>query len=209
MGGARIGFLALTLVTALFGWRAIEGWWRGLAYIEGKRAVEEERYKEGIDALAHGAFGADKATALWFRAQGKLRHWQRLVAEQKPREETNAMLVETFQDYTEALSLSPSCGWYWVDIADVYHLWDGFQRLEQGNLLSLVGYGPWAYVGHQGRVALGLAEVGIEQEPTTFTFRDRLALMYLNYELEEPALDIIRESALIQPLYYVHDWGNP
>ena len=46
MGGARIGFLALTLVTALFGWRAIEGWWRGLAYIEGKRAVEEERYKK-------------------------------------------------------------------------------------------------------------------------------------------------------------------
>ena len=78
-----------------------------------------------------------------------------------------------------------------------------------GHLLSLIGQHKWAYVGHQGRVAVGLARRGVEREPNYFIFQDKLAIMLLNYELIDLGLDAVRQSAMVQPLYAVHDYGNP
>lgn len=207
--GRRVALVLLGLAVLGYGYRAFWGWYGGLAYIEGKHHVENGRYEEALPYLERGALGADKATALWLRAMAHVGVWQKGVTERIPHEENDPKLVRGHQDYMEAFSLSPSSGWYFVDLAELYHLWDGLLRLETGNLLSLLGSGPWGYVGRQGRIAVGLARMGIEREPTMYAFHDRLALMLLNYELEDLAADVVRESARVQPMYYLHDYGDP
>lgn len=208
---SRVSVAALVLLafSLYYGYRSVEGWIGGLAYVKGKRLVNTGKYTEAIPFLERGDIGADRATALWLRAMAYGGAWQEKVMQQKPAEEVDPLLIQSNQDYLEALSLSPSCGWYWVEIGEMYHLWDGLQRMQTGNLLSFLGASPWAKVGRPGRVAIGMARRGIEEEPTTFDFRDRLSYMLLNYELEEEALEVVRAAARVQPLYDLHTYGDP
>ena len=215
--GSKLALVVCLLLTALYAWRAGTGWYGGLAYVRGKHATEHGEFKKAIEELDKGVVGDRKATALWLRAQSNLGYWQELAQREKagrdvPLDEGQKVddyLVRAHQDYLHALSLSPASGWYWVELSELYHLFDGLQRMEQGNLLSFIGRGPWARVGHQGRVAIGMARLGIAREPTVFSFHDRLTTMLLNYGMEDLAAEAVRESAKVQPLFYLHDLARP
>ena len=128
----RLVLIVAGLLAVLFAWRAVEGWIGGVGYVRGKYRVEHGSYKEAIPALERGAVGGRKATALWLRGLAHFSYWQELVADRVPKEESNVELVAAFQDFTEAMTLSPASGWYPTELAQLYHMWDGMQRLEQG-----------------------------------------------------------------------------
>lgn len=199
--------LAITLV-ALFGARALSGWVAGPAWSRGSRLAAAEHYEEALPALERAAAGAGRSAALWLRGEVRMGLWEeRLVAGESPAD-LEGLVALAHRDYTEAIAMSPASGWYWASLGGLYHQVERLQRSRQPFDLSLLRPDPWAAVGRPGRIALGATRTAIEREPTVYTFHDQLALMFLEYGLNGPALEAVRRSARVQPIYELHDYRS-
>jgi tetratricopeptide (TPR) repeat protein len=199
--------LAVALVL-LFGGRALTAWRAGPAWSRGSRLAEAQRYEEALPFLEGAAVGARRSAALWLQGEARMGLWQtRLVAGADP-EELDRLLSDAHRDYTEAISMSPASGWYWASLGGLYHQVERLRRSREPFDLSLLRRDPWAGVGRPGRIALGATRIAIEREPTVYTFHDQLALMFLEYGLDGPALEAVRRSARVQPIYELHDYRS-
>ena len=195
-------------LVALFGARAAIGWIAGPAWSRGARLADAQRYDEALGALDRAAVGAARSAALWLRGEARMGLWEaRLVAGEEPGD-LEDLLLGAHRDYTEAIAMSPASGWYWASLGAWYHQVERLQRTRQPFQLSLLRHGPWAAVGRPGRIALGATRIAIEREPTLYTFHDQLALMFLEYGLNGPALEAVRRSARVQPIYELHDYRS-
>jgi tetratricopeptide (TPR) repeat protein len=199
--------LALALFT-LYGVRAAIGWVGGTARSEGKHLADSGRYEEALPLLERGTLGLESTETLWLRAQVRLALWQDLRADGEEPEDLVGLLEAAHREYTEAISMNPASGWHWAGLGRLYHQRERLERFRHGVSLSMLDLNPARWVGRPGRIAIGLTRIGIEREPTVYTFHDQLAFILLDYWLRESALQAVRESARVQPDYRFHAYDN-
>jgi tetratricopeptide (TPR) repeat protein len=195
-------------VLLLYGGRAITGWIGGSAYSKGSRLAYAGRFERAIPLIERGALGPERSAMLWLAGEARLGLYQSRVVGDAPEEELDDLLRGAFRNATEAITLSPASGWYWASLADVYHQRERRFLHRFGLPLDLIGQDRWAFVGRDGRIALGMMRMAIEREPTQFTFFDQMAFALLDYGLRDQALDVVRESARVQPYFGMHSYTS-
>jgi len=195
--------LALLLV-ALYGVRAVVGVHGGIAYSRGRRLAALAKFERALPLLEHAAVGQERAAALWLTAQVRLGIWHDRLALGEPPESMSELMVQAYREYTEAISLSPASGWYWAGLGDIYHQRERIERYRAGFPLELLEADPWARVGRPGRIAVGMGRTAVRHEPTVYNLQDQLAFQLLGYGLEPAALEVVRNSARVQPIFRLH-----
>jgi tetratricopeptide (TPR) repeat protein len=188
--------------------RAVYGWVGGLAEGPGRRNAQWGYYERAVPYLERAAVGEARAELLWLTAQSRMGIWHDRLNAGAATNELRELLLVAYEEYTEAISMSPASGWYRAALADLYHQIERVERFQSGDALQLLEYGPWAFVGRPGRVAVGLARTAIELEPTVFTLHDQEAFTLLDYKLRVEALEAVRASARVQPIFRIHAYKN-
>lgn len=200
--------LVAAAFVAFYGYQSLAGWVGGLAYSKGRRLAAYGRYEEALPYLQRAPTGLKASPAYWLAGQVRVGLWQYGLAEGRPPEELQQLLTSAFTDYTRAISMSPASGWYWAALGDLYHQRERIRlRKRPVPLESLDGH-LWGLVGRPGRVAIGLTRIAVDREPNVYLFRDQLALELWEYRLHDEALDAVRESALVLPVYHFHEYVN-
>jgi tetratricopeptide (TPR) repeat protein len=205
--GRLLSSLALVLL-AVYAVRAVGGWIGGYAYQRASELVADEAYDEALPYLRWAGAGTKFAAAAWLRGMALEGSWQEQVDAGVPAAELRELATRARNEYLRAISLAPASGWYWTSLADLYYFLERLERHEQGFVLDALERGPWGLVGRAGRIAVGLARIGIAREPTVYLFHDRLAFMLWAFRLDELALESVRDSARAQPIYWLHDYRN-
>ena len=199
--------LAVVLLL-LYGGRTITGWIGGVAYSKGSRLASAGRLEQALPEIEKGALGPERAAMLWLAGEARLGQYQARVVEDATEEELDDLLRGAFSSNTEAITLSPASGWYWSSLADVYHQRERRFLYRFGRPLDLLGQDRWAFVGRDGRIALGMMRMAVEREPTQYVFLDQMAFALLDYGMREQALSMVRESARVQPNFGMHAYRS-
>ncbi|HXV75834.1 MAG TPA: tetratricopeptide repeat protein [Candidatus Polarisedimenticolaceae bacterium] len=194
------------LVVAVFLVRAINGLVGGWADSQGRRLAAAGRLADALPLLDRGAIGEDRAATRWLSGEARLGLYQVALYEPETEEGLDELLARAFTDHTEAISLSPASGWYWASLADVYHQHERRQRSPDGLPLEILDQNRWTFVGRPGRVAIGLLRMAIDREPTQYLFHDQLAFALLDYRLIDAAVEVVGESARVQPDFGRHEY---
>jgi len=198
--------LAAALIS-LYAVRAAGGWVGGLNYARGRQLATAGRWAEALPYLERSTVGANKSRALWLKGEARTYIWEDRFAAGASDDELDALSQRAHAEFSEAITLSPASGWYWADLGYIYHQRERAQAFRYGLQLDLLGADSKARVGRSGRIALGMTHIAIEREPMTYAFRDQLAFIYLEYELRERALEAVRDSARVQPLFRFHSFA--
>lgn len=199
----RLLMLALALV---FVFRAGVGWVAGMADSQGRRLSAAGRYESAIPLLDRGAIGQNRVATLWLAGEARLGLYQVELDQDAPAERLDPLLAETFQVETDAISRSPASGWTWASLADVYHQQERERIHSRGLSLGMVEENRWAFVNRPGRIAIGLLRTAIEREPTQYLFYDQLAFVLFDYGLMDEAIEVVRQSATVQPDFGQHEY---
>lgn len=199
---------AAVALLLLYGGRAITGWIGGVAYSKGSRLASAGRFELALPDVRKGALGPERAAMLWLAGETQLARFQSRVVEDATEEELDELLRGAFGDHSQAITLSPASGWYWASLADVYHQRERRFLYRFGLPLDLVGQDRWAFVGRDGRIALGMMRMAIEREPTQYVFFDQMAFALMDYGMRNQALAIVRESARVQPHFGMHAYTS-
>lgn len=208
-GLRRVSFWFGVALVAVYAVRAVSGVIGGVAYSRGSRFAAQGDFYQALRHLEWAASGLDPAGLAWLRAQVRQGLWERMLEEGGGRtSQTDRVLRDCYNDYAEAIRLSPASGWYLTNLGDLYQDVEIEERVDQVLSLDLLDSGPWAFVGRPGRIAIGLCRLGIAREPNVYTLQDRLALLYFDNGLTEPGLEAVRESARIQPMWYLHPFRD-
>jgi len=205
---SRIAVVAAVALLLLYGGRAITGWIGGLAYSKGSRLASAGRFEQALPDVRKGALGSERAAMLWLAGEMQLGRYQSRIVEDATEEELDELLRGAFGDHSQAITLSPASGWYWASLADVYHQRERRFLYRFGLPLDLVGQDRWAFVGRDGRIALGMMRMAIEREPTQYVFFDQMAFALMDYGMREQALAMVRESARVQPHFGMHSYSS-
>jgi tetratricopeptide (TPR) repeat protein len=203
--------LAAVALVVLFGVRAAAGWPGGFNFAKGKRLAAAGRWEQAVPYLEGAAVGANRRWAMWLAGQARGYVWEDRFAAGAPREELEAIHSRASEELTEGITISPASGWCWGDLAYLYHQRERARSKRYGYPLELLGAEPEAGIGRDGRVALGMTRIALQREPVLYPLYDQLALMYLDYGLEERSLQEVRRSAMVQPIYKFHyyKWLDP
>jgi len=207
MTAGRRSPIAMALAVALlllYGGRTITGWIGGVAYSRGSRLTSAGRFEQALPEIEKGALGPERGAMLWLAGEARLGQYQARVVEDATEEELDELLRGAFSNNTEAITLSPASGWYWSSLADVYHQRERRFLYRFGRPLDLLGQDRWAFVGRDGRIALGMMRMAVEREPTQYVFFDQIAFALLDYGMREQALAAVHESARVQPNFGMH-----
>ena len=204
--------LPLALVMALlllggYATRAVYGL-RAAGYSHGRRLAAAAKFDQALPLLERSAVGQDRAAALWLTAQVRLGIWHDRLAQGEEPESMGELMGQAYREYTEAISLSPASGWYWAALGDVYHQRERMERFRAGFPLELLDAGPWARVGRPGRLAVGMGRIAVRREPTVYTLQDQLAFQLMDYGVSGEALEVVRRSAAVQPIYRLHAYPD-
>lgn len=191
--------LALTFVV-----RAAFGLTAAGAFLSGQRWVEAGDYPAARAALASARVGMYRPEALWLAGESALGVWDSLTATDQAGDPGRLMLAEAAASFLRGQAASPASAWYTASIAGVYARRERMRRAQAVVDLAELDRGPWALVGDDGRVALGLARMALKREPTRFEFADQLALLLLANGLETEAARAIDVSARILPDFGAH-----
>lgn len=206
--GITVGRSFAVALVILFLARAVTGWIGGSADSQGRRLAAAGHLESAIPLLERGALGQNRAATRWLAGEARLGLYQTALFDDAPPGRLEELLHDAFRDHTAAISLCPASGWYWASLADVYHQQERRQLFRHGLPLAMVGQQRWAFVGQPGRVAIGLLRMAIEREPTQYLFYDQLAFALLAYGLPEAAVEVVRESARVQPAFGQHEYGR-
>jgi tetratricopeptide (TPR) repeat protein len=203
----RASLLTLLLAAGLVGLyavRAATGWAGGVNFARGRQLATAGRWEQALPYLERAAVGANRSRALWLQGEARTYIWEDRFAAGAPEEELEALHQKAHREFSEAITLSPASGWYWADLGYIYHQRERAQAYRQGMRLDLLGAEPGSRVGRPGRIAVGMTHIAIEREPMVYAFHDQLAFIYLEYKLRERALQAVRESARVQPVFRFH-----
>lgn len=205
-GRRRSVFLILVAAAliALFGARAAVGLAGGFNFARGKRLAAYGRWEQAVPYLEGAAVGANRRWANWLLGQARGYIWEDRFAAGAPWEELETIHSRASEELTEGITISPASGWYWGDLAYLYHQRERALSERDGYPLELLGADREAAVGRDGRVALGMMRIALQREPVLYPLYDQLALMYLDYGLEERSLQEVRRSAMVQPVFKFH-----
>ena len=196
--------VAGTLVAGLFAARAASGVAAASAYRRGFVLDASGRHAEAGPLLDRAAVGADRAEVLWRAGRSRVDAWSRLPASERsgPRgdEALRAAAVRFLLERIE----SPGSAWPIAELGSVYACRESVSRSREIIDLAALDRGPWALLGDDGRVAIGLARAAIDREPSNFLLRDRLVLLLEINGLHQDALRAMVESARALPDFGAH-----
>jgi tetratricopeptide (TPR) repeat protein len=198
--------LVASALILLFGARAVGGWAGGVNFSKGRKLATSGRWEQAVPYLEDAAVGANRRWANWLLGRARGYVWEDRFAAGAPFEELAAIHAQALEELTEGISISPASGWYWGDLAYLYHQRERAAMERYGYPLELLGADPEARVGRDGRVAVGINRIAMEREPVLYPLYDQMALMYLDYGLEERFLQEVRRSAMVQPIYKYHHY---
>ncbi|NIL99697.1 MAG: tetratricopeptide repeat protein [Acidobacteria bacterium] len=208
MSSRRFLFWALCVLSIVFAARAVYGLVAGLSYSEGRRNARLGRYEQALPLLDRSAVGELSAEVRWLAGEVRLGQWQRRIEAGEAPEDVAPLLAEAFVDASAALASSPASGWYWMALGKLYHQAERLSIHRQGVPLTLLAEDRWAFVGHPGRVAIGLMRIALEREPNWYPFHDQLAYVYYDYRLRPETLEAVYASALALPVYELHPYRS-
>jgi tetratricopeptide (TPR) repeat protein len=189
----------------LYAVRAVQGLTGGSSYVRGAELAADGYYYEALPLLERGAVGEHGFEAEWLAAEVRLGIWDLLTASGERGTEHLAILREAADGYRRAARLSPASGWPWSGIGKVYERVELADRSMRTIPLDALGSGPWALVGTEGRMSIGLGRIAMEKEPNVAEFHDELVLRLVRFGLLDEAADAIRTAALVLPVLGFHD----
>ncbi len=199
--------IAVALV-GLYGTWAARGVVAGAAYFRGVPLAASARYAEALPFLERAAAGSQRLEALWLRGEVRLGLWDRLDPARRGGEEGSRLLAAAASDYLGAAAACPASGWPWSGLAETYERLERLGRPERSFDLSSLREGRWAAIGRAGRVAVGMAKIAIEKEPSVAAHHDGLALILFRLGLEKEGLEAVRASAQVLPVFDAHAYST-
>jgi len=196
--------VAGTLVAGLFVARAATGVPAARAYARGKAAEAAGRFAEAAPLLDRGAVGGNLTGALWRSGRSRMGTWGRLPAGDRFSGIGDEMVRAVAVRFLTGRAASPGSAWFTSALGDVYALRARSAGTRRIIDLEALARGPWALVGDDGRIAIGLGRAAIDREPNRFEHRDELVFLLEENGLHGDALRAMDESARVLPDFGAH-----
>jgi tetratricopeptide (TPR) repeat protein len=192
------------LLAGLFATRAVTGVVAASAYRRTWVLDADGGKVEPAPLFDRAAVGANRAEALWRAGHSRLAAWRRLPLSERNGSRGAEALRTAAARFLEQRVVTPGSVWPITGLADVYACRESVAHAERTTDLALLARGPWALMGDDGRVAIGLTRAAIDLEPSSFEPRDRLVLLLESYGLHQDALRAMEESARVLPDFFAH-----
>lgn len=196
--------VAGVLVAGVFAARAATGVPAAWAYRQGRALGAGGRHAEAGPLIDRGAVGADRAEALWRAGRSRLELWYTLPASERSGPRGDEALRTAAARFLEERTYSPGSAWPTAELGNVYACRERSSRSLRSVDLAALDRGPWAFIGDDGRIAIGLTRAAIEREPNNFEFRDQLVLLLEENGLHEDASRAMSEAARVLPDFGAH-----
>lgn len=196
--------VAGAVVAGFFAARAATGARAASAYHRGAALTANARHIEAIPLLDRGAMGENRTEALWLSGQARLGVWDTLAARDRSGPRGTEALRGAAVRFLEGRAASPSSGWSTAALGEVYARRESVFRSGRTVDLAEFDRGPWALVGDDGRIAIGLTRAAIDLQTNTFEFRDQLVLLLEANGLHEEALRAMDDAARVLPEFGRH-----
>lgn len=196
--------VAGTLVAGLFVARAATGVPAERAYVRGRALEATGRFAEAGPIWDRAAVGGLLTRALWRSGWSRINSWDRLSEEDRFGALGDETLRAVAVRFLTAQTASPGSPWFLAALGDVYTLRERSARARRIVALETLASGPWALVGDDGRIAIGLLRATIDRDPNSFEHRDQLMLLLEENGLHEDALRAMNESARVLPDFGAH-----
>lgn len=192
------------LIAGVFVVRAVVGVPAAWAYHAGRALRESENYEAAGPLLDRGTAGGDRTEALWRAGRTRLSLWNYMPEEKQRGPEGTKALRVAAQRFLAGRQTSPAAAWFLGGLATVYA--DRESLAESSRLvdLSSLDRGPWALLGDDGRIAIGLTRAAIALWPNSFEWRDQLVLFLEDFGLHDEALRAMEDAARVLPDFRAH-----
>jgi len=201
---SRYSALSGLIVAVVFTARAAVGLPSAWSYAEGRAAERAGRYAVAGPMIDRGAIGANRADALWRAGRTRLELWETLAASDRGGTAGADALRTSVERFLAGRVESPGSAWFVAALGDAYARRERGARIQRVPNLATLARGPWALVGDDGRIAIGLARAAIEREPSRSELRDQLVLVLESNGLHTEALEAMAESARVLPDFGAH-----
>ena len=192
------------LVAGFFVARAVTGVPATFAYARGRSLADDGRFAEASARFDRGAIGANLTEALWQAGRVRMEVWARLPEEDRFGAMGEATLRAAAERFLAARAASPGSAWLTAALGDVYTLRERAVRARRAVDLDELSRGPWAWIGDDGRIAIGLTRAAIDREPNRFEHRDEMVFLLEESGLHAEALAAMDESARALPNFGAH-----
>jgi tetratricopeptide (TPR) repeat protein len=196
--------MAGILVAGVFLTRAAIGVPAAWAYRRGQSLELGARYAEAGEFLDRGAFGSNRVEALWRAGRSRLELWDSLPTADRAGRHGDEALRAAAERFLAGRAASPGSAWFTSALGEVYARRETMARSRRVFDLEALSSGPWAVLGDDGRIAIGLARTAIAREPNRFELRDQLVLFLEANGLREDALKAMADSARVLPDFMAH-----
>jgi tetratricopeptide (TPR) repeat protein len=196
--------VAGALIAGLFGARALTGVPAAWSHTRGRLVERSGRYAEAGLLLDRGAVGANRTEALWRAGRSRLEAWDTMPPADRSGSKGDAALSTAAARFLAGRAVSPSSAWFTAALGDVYARRERIARSRRVVALSALDRGPWALIGDDGRIAIGLARSAIDREPNRFELRDQMVFLLEDNGLRAEALQAMDESARVLPYFDAH-----
>jgi len=192
------------LIAGLFVARAATGVPAWRAYTRGQVLEAAGRYAEAGPLMDRAAVGGLMTRALWRSGRARTKMWHRLPAGDRHGSIEDGLLRTAAARFLKARAASPGSAWFTAGLGDVYTRREESAREIRVVALERLARGPWALLGDDGRIAVGLMRAAIKREPTNFEHRDQLVFLLEANGLHGEALSAMDESARALPDFGAH-----
>jgi tetratricopeptide (TPR) repeat protein len=196
--------IAGALIASLFAARAATGVAAAAAYRRSWALVAGGRHAEAGPVLDRAAVGAERAEALWRAGRARLATWHRLPASERSGSGGADALRTAAARFLEERVVSPGSVWPTAALANVYACRESTARSGRMTDLAALERGPWALLGDDGRIAIGLTRAAIDREPSSYELRDQLVLLLERNALHDDALRAMADAARVLPDFFAH-----
>jgi tetratricopeptide (TPR) repeat protein len=197
--------IAGAVVAGVFVARAAIGTRAASAYKRGEALTADARHDAAVPLLDRGAYGANRSEALWLAGQARLGYWDTLNAPDRIGSRGQEALRAAAARFLQGLAGSPGSGWFTAGLAGIYARRESVFRSGRAVDLTTLDRGPWALMGDDGRIAIGLTRAAIDRQPNSFEFRDQLVLLLEANGLHEDALRAMDDAARVLPDFRAHE----
>jgi tetratricopeptide (TPR) repeat protein len=192
------------LIAGVFVARAAIGVPAGLADAHGGAAEAAGRFAEASELWDRAAVGENLTGVLWRSGRSLMRSWRQLPTAERLAGPGDEVLRAAAVRYLKGRAASPGSAWFTAGLGDVYKLRERTARQLRVVDVETLSRGPWALVGDDGRIAIGLTRAAIDREPTNFENRDQLVFLLEENGLHVEALTEMAESARVLPDFVAH-----
>ena len=191
--------MSLVVLSAIY---AICGGIAGARFALAAIDAHLERVDAAISRLQKFNWGTDAFETIWLRGSVRLGIWDEAYDDERDRDARWKLLQDAAADFRAAFLLEPGSGRALSGLADVY----ARAEYETGDLrtldVSALELGPWAQLGREGRVSIGLREMAVAFEPNVATRHAKLVRGLIEAGCKPEAAVAIAQAARVQPCFF-------